>query len=428
MLPAREHLLEMPLDVKINRQDSLPRICLLTETYYPLTGGGESQARVLAANLLNRNFQVMIITRRCSDSLKEIELVDGVKVYRIPPVGAGRFARWFMLFWSLLALVKTRRQYDLVYVSGFKALGLSAVLAAKLLRKRCILKADSNGEMSGDFFAAGLKKLKLTPSSIIVRILLSGRNKILRGANSFVAITTGIAEELRSEGVDPSSIALISNGIDTDSFSPITASEKYSLRQTLVIPKKRIIITYAGRLVSYKGLPLLLRVAEVIQSEFDQVGFVLIGSGGLDMHNCEAELKKFVKDKGLEESICFSGEVNNVHEYLQASDIFVLPSEEDAFPLALVEAMACGLPVISTPVGGIKEIITDGQNGLLVQSRDFQQLYQAISGLIRNPALSASLGMAAVQTVQERYSAGIIVQKHRELFRRVHLECLAGSS
>jgi glycosyltransferase involved in cell wall biosynthesis len=84
--------------------------------------------------------------------------------------------------------------------------------------------------------------------------------------------------------------------------------------------------------------------------------------------------------------------------------------------------------VISTPVGGIKEIITDGQNGLLVQSRDFQQLYQAISGLIRNPALSASLGMAAVQTVQERYSAGIIVQKHRELFRRVHLECLAGSS
>jgi glycosyltransferase involved in cell wall biosynthesis len=428
MLPAREHLLEMPLDVKINRQDSLPRICLLTETYYPLTGGGESQARVLAANLLNRNFQVMIITRRCSDSLKEIELVDGVKVYRIPPVGAARFARWFMLFWSLLALVKTRRQYDLVYVSGFKALGLSAVLAAKLLRKRCILKADSNGEMSGDFFAAGLKKLKLTPSSIIVRILLSGRNKILRGANSFVAITTGIAEELRSEGVDPSSIALISNGIDTDSFSPITASEKYSLRQTLVIPKKRIIITYAGRLVSYKGLPLLLRVAEVIQSEFDDVGFVLIGSGGLDMHNCEAELKKFVKDKGLEESICFSGEVNNVHEYLQASDIFVLPSEEDAFPLALVEAMACGLPVISTPVGGIKEIITDGQNGLLVQSRDFQQLYQAISGLIRNPALSASLGMAAVQTVQERYSAEIIIQKYCELFRRVHSGCLLGST
>jgi glycosyltransferase involved in cell wall biosynthesis len=414
----------MPLDLKINRQDSLPRVCLLTETYYPLTGGGESQTRVLAANLLNRNFQVLIITRRCSDSWKEIDLVDGVSVYRIPPVGTGRFTRWFMLFWSLLALAKTRSQYDVVYVSGFKSLGLSAVLAAKLLRKRCILKADSNGEMSGEFFAAGLKKFGLTPTSIIVRILLSGRNKILRGANYFVAITTGIAEELKSEGVDPSSIALISNGIDTDRFSRITAFEKQSLRQTLVIPRKGIIITYAGRLVSYKGLPLLLRVAEVIQSEFDHVGFVLIGSGGFDMHNCEDELKKFVKAKGLEESIYFAGEVDNVHEYLQASDIFVLPSEEDAFPLALVEAMACGLPVISTPVGGIKEIITDRQNGLLVQARDFQQLYQVISGLIRDPTLSASLGTAAVQTVQERYSAGIIIQKYCELFRRVHSGCL----
>jgi glycosyltransferase involved in cell wall biosynthesis len=414
----------MPLDLKINRQDSLPRVCLLTETYYPLTGGGESQTRVLAASLRNRNFQVLIITRRCSDSWKEIDLVDGVSVYRIPPVGTGRFTRWFMLFWSLLALAKTRSQYDVVYVSGFKSLGLSAVLAAKLLRKRCILKADSNGEMSGEFFAAGLKKFGLTPSSIIVRILLSGRNKILRGANYFVAITTGIAEELKSEGVDPSSIALISNGIDTDRFSRITAFEKQSLRQTLVIPRKGIIITYAGRLVSYKGLPLLLRVAEVIQSEFDHVGFVLIGSGGFDMHNCEDELKKFVKAKGLEESIYFAGEVDNVHEYLQASDIFVLPSEEDAFPLALVEAMACGLPVISTPVGGIKEIITDRQNGLLVQARDFQQLYQVISGLIRDPTLSASLGTAAVQTVQERYSAGIIIQKYCELFRRVHSGCL----
>jgi glycosyltransferase involved in cell wall biosynthesis len=411
----------------IKRLDSLPRMCLLTETYYPLTGGGESQTRVLAANLRDQKFQVLIITRRCSDSWKEIDLVDGVSVYRIPPVGTGRFTRWFMLFWSFLALAKTRRQYDVVYVSGFKALGLSAVLAAKLFRKACILKADSNGEMSGEFFAAGLEKIGLTPSSILVRMLLSGRNKILRAADYFVAITTGIAEELKSQGINPGSIASIPNSVDTFKFQPISPIERQRLRQKLVIPNKRIIITYTGRLVSYKGLPLLLRVAETIQSTFPEVGFVLVGSGGVDMHNCEAELKKFVKEKGLEESIYFSGEVGNVHEYLQASDIFVFPSEEDAFPLALVEAMACGLPVISTPVGGIQEIITDRQNGLLVQARDGQQLYQAISGLLRDPALSVSLGTAAVQTVQERYSAGTIIQRYCELFRRVHSGCLAGS-
>ena len=407
---------------------SLPRVCLLTETYYPLTGGGESQTRTLAANLLARKFRVIIITRRCSESLKEIESVDGVPVYRIPPVGAGRFTRWFMLFWSLLALARMRRQYDLVFVSGFKALGLSAVLAAKLFRKTCILKADSNGEMSGEFFAAGLKKMGLTPSFVLVRVLLAGRNRILRAADYFVAITRGIAEELKASGVSPRSIVSIANTVDTLKFRPVSAFERSRLRQKLVIPNKRVIITYTGRLVSYKGLPLLLRVAETMQSTFPEVGFVLVGSGGVDMHNCEAELKLFVKAKGLEESVCFAGETGNVHEYLQVSDIFVLPSEEDAFPLALVEAMACGLPIVATRVGGIKEIISDRQNGLLVEARDFQQLYQAISGLVRDPALSASLGTAAVQTVQERYSAGIIIQKYCELFRIVHSGCLVGST
>jgi glycosyltransferase involved in cell wall biosynthesis len=406
--------------LRARSHDSLPRVCILTETYYPLTGGGESQTRALAANLTDQNFRVIIITRRYSDSLRKMDSIDGVSVYRIPPVGAGRFTRWVMLFWSFLALAKTRRQYDVVYVSGYKALGLSAVLAAKLFRKACILKADSNGEMSGEFFAAGLKKFGLTPSSLMVRILLSGRNKILRAADYFVAITTGIAEELKTQGINPSSIASICNSVDTLKFRPISAFERNGLRQKLMIPNKRIIISYVGRLVSYKGLPLLLRVAETIQSTFPEVGFVLVGSGGVDMHNCEAELKLFVKAKGLEESVCFSGEVGNVHEYLQASDIFVFPSQEDAFPLALVEAMACGLPVISTPVGGIKEIITDRENGLLVKARDFQQLHEAISALLRDPKLSASLGTAAVKTVRERYSAGIIIQKYCELFRRVH--------
>jgi glycosyltransferase involved in cell wall biosynthesis len=415
---SRAPLLEMGgRGVKI--QASLPRVCLLTETYYPLTGGGESQTRVLAANLLNRNFQVLIITRRCSDSWKEIDLVDGVSVYRISPVGTGRFTRWFMLFWSLLALAKTRRQYDVVYVSGFKSLGLSAVLAAKLFRKACILKADSNGEMSGEFFAAGLKKIGLTPSSTMVRMLLSGRNKILRAADYFVAITRGIAEELITQGINPGSIASISNSVDTVKFRPIRPIERHRLRQKLVIPKKRIIITYTGRLVSYKGLPLLLRVADTIQSTFPDVGFVLVGSGGVDMHNCEAELKQFVKTKGLEEAIYFSGEVGNVHEYLQASDIFVLPSEDDAFPLALIEAMACGLPVVTTRVGGIPEIVSDKQNGLLVEPGNLQQLYDAIYALITDTVLSASVGRSAGQTVRERYSQEIVSARYVELFRNI---------
>jgi glycosyltransferase involved in cell wall biosynthesis len=404
---------------------SLPRICLLTETYYPVTGGGETQARVLAEALSAHGFTVFIIARRSSQSFKTIEDVCGVTVYRIPPVGMGGWKRWGMLVWSFFILTKMRKRYDILYVSGFKALGISAVLASRLFRKICILKADSNGEMSGEFFAAGLKKLGLTHSSLRVRMFLRMRNRILRGANAFVAITSGISRELRDYGVNPGSIYSITNSVDTKRFRPVSESDKYRLRQQLNFPNKKLIITYSGRLVSYKGLPLLIRVAHKIQREHKNVGFVLVGSGSIDIHNCEAELKDYVLKNGLEASICFAGEADNVHEYLQASDIFVSPTEKDAFPVALIEAMACGLPVISTPVGGIREIITDKQNGLLVEPGNFQQLHDAISTLIVDKALAAFLGNAATQTVRKRYSEAIVTAKYAELFttalpRRLH--------
>jgi len=396
-----------------------PRICLLTETYYPLTGGGETQVRLLAENLAAHGFKVLVITRRVSKSFKRTEDIGATTVHRIPPVGLGQSKRWVMLLWSSVILARMHRRYDIVYVSGFKALGVSAVLTSKLLGKNCILKADSNGEMSGDFFAAGLKKLGLTPSSFMVRIFLTVRNKILRQADSFVAITTGIARELKSHAVNPGSIHPIANSVDTERFSPASGFQKSKLRQQLTVPNKEIIIIYTGRLVSYKGLPLLIRVAHKIIREHKNVGLILVGSGGIDIHNCEAELKDYVKTNSLEDAVYFAGEVDNVHEYLQASDIFVSPTEKDAFPLALIEAMACGLPVISTPVGGIQEIITDRQNGLLVEARNFQQLYNAIRRLLVDTALSHALGKAAVQTVQERYSAEIVTAKYVELFRNV---------
>jgi len=385
------------------------------------------QARVLAEKLAANGFKVNIVTRRSSRFLKKREEIDGVAIYRIPPVGLGRFKRWSMLLSTLFVLAKMRRGYDIIYVSGFKSLGISAVLMSKVLRKACILKADSNGEMSGEFFAAGLKKLGLTPSSLLVRLFLSVRNKVLRAADCFVAITSGITEELIIHGVKPGVIYSVTNSVDTKRFCLVSREQKYGLRYQLAIPRKEIILTYAGRLVSYKGLPLLLRVAEEILRRHENVGFVLVGSGGIDIHNCETVLKDYVRVNGLEAGVYFAGEVLNVHEYLQASDVFILPTEKDAFPLALIEAMSCGLPVISTPVGGIQEIIADRQNGLLVEPGNFQQLHDAIQTLLGDAALATSLGKAAAESVRERYSEATVVARYMELFRRVaNPTCVGG--
>jgi glycosyltransferase involved in cell wall biosynthesis len=393
-----------------------PGICLLTETYYPVVGGGETQARVLAEDLVAHGFKVIVVTRRSSRALKKLDQVGGVTICRTPPIGGGQLKRWGMVFTCVPVLLSRRRQYNLIYVSGFKALGLTAVVVCRLLRKSCVLKADSNGEMSGAFFDRGRQALGLASDSTLFRLFLTLRNRILRGANRFVAISTDIAEELHRHGVPAEQIEQVTNSVDTSLFSPVNPSAKAALRQQFSLPADQIIVTFTGRLVSYKGLPLLLRVWEQVQRVQGQTMLLLVGSGGLDMHNCEADLRAFVQAKGLQHSVRFTGDVHNVHEYLQASDIFVFPTEKEAFGISLIEAMACGLPVIATPTGGIKDIVVDGQNGLLVEAGSFQQLSDAIHRLITDAQLAGMLGRAARVTALTRYAREVVLGRYIELF------------
>jgi Glycosyltransferase Family 4 len=137
----------------------LPRICFLLESYYPVVGGMETQARSLAEDLVTNGFEVIIITRRTDRTWQKSERMGGMTIHRLPPRGAGHLTRWGMALTCLPVLMRIHAQYDIILVAGFRALGPSAVFISKILCKICILKADNNGEMSGDFFASGLKKL-----------------------------------------------------------------------------------------------------------------------------------------------------------------------------------------------------------------------------------------------------------------------------
>jgi glycosyltransferase involved in cell wall biosynthesis len=153
-----------------------------------------------------------------------------------------------------------------------------------------------------------------------------------------------------------------------------------------------------------------------IKSEHEQVHLVLVGTGGLDIHNCEAELKEYVRSHGLQDSVRFTGAVENVHEYLQAADIFVFPTEREAFGISLIEAMACGLAVISTSAGGTKGLLKHGQDGLVVEAGSPQQLHDALHSLITNEPLSMCLGQNAWRTARQRFAAERVTQQYIDLF------------
>ena len=404
------------------------KVCIFTETYYPVMGGGETQAQLLAEGLIADGHSIMVLTRRSDASLKKRERYGNVDVVRLSPVGSGQLKKWGLLLSSLPALFKLRNQYDLIFVSGYRIIGLTAVLVGKMLRKPVVLKADSQGEMSGEFFESGLKKFGISHRSFFFRLFLGFRNAVLKRADAFSAISPEIASEWTSARVPSEKVHLIPNCVDTDRFVPVEPAQKEMLRTKLNLPQDATIAIYTGRLVSYKGLPLLLKVWNEIRSRHEKVLLILAGTGGLDIHNCEDELREYVKANGLESNVLFTGAVQNVHEYLQTSDLFALPTENDAFPSSIVEAMACGLPVVTTPVGAIKTIVTDGETGLLIQPGEHEQLFQALDVMLSDMTLASRLGDAACHSVQALYSAKAVTKKYLNLFQELINPTIASSS
>ena len=394
------------------------KICIFTETYYPVVGGGETQAKLLAEALTTKGHSVIVLTRRSDLLLKNYEQYGAVHVYRLPPVGRGQLKKWGLLFSSFPMLIHLQRQYDLIFVSGFRIIGIAGILVSRIFHKKCILKSDSQGEMSGAFFVNGLKKFGLSPSWLPFKLFLNIRNKVLAGADGFSAISADIAEEFSMAGIKPKLIHIIPNSVDTARFYPVTRRQKIALRKKLGIPQNAMIVIYTGRIVSYKGLPLLLKVWRDLYKKHNKILLLLVGTGGLDMYNCEIELRSYVRENWLDQYIRFTGSVQNVAEYLQASDIFAFPTEDDALPSSLIEAMACALPIVTTPVGAIKAIVKDGENGIVIQPGDYQQLYQALETLMVNPHLASLLGQAALKTIQSQFSSDIVIERYLSLFRQ----------
>lgn len=391
------------------------RVLLLTETFLPEIGGGEQQAQLLSQALARRGHDVTIVTRRSRWELPKEQFQEGVRIVRVGPAGRGRWKKWGLALSAIPPLAELRSGVDVVFVSGYRIMGLPAVITARMLGRRCVLKSDSPGEMSGEFFRAGLAPFHLQPTSLGVRVLVRSRNALLRAADAFVAISTPIADEMRASGVPVDRTHYVPNGVDTTRFRPASHSERTALRSRLGLPSGRLAV-YTGRLVSYKGLTLLLRVwCELCRSGMSGT-LVMVGAGSGDMHNCEDALRQYVNEHGLDDRVIFTGGVANVEDYLRAADVFVFPTEKEAFGVSLVEAMACGLPSVATSVGGIADFLVDGWNGLVVEPGNFTHLRDALTTLLAGGDRAMAMGHAARTTAISRFSADAVADRYVRLF------------
>lgn len=398
---------------------SVLRVCMLLESFHPVVGGMETQAKNMAEGFRHAGLAVIILTRRVLRELPPRDVVDGTPVFRVGPSGASSRLRWAFALTCIPSLVRLRQQFDIILVPGFRALGIPAVLVGKWLGKKTVLKAESSGEMSGEFFAGGLERLRLKPSSGIVKAGLRLRNRLLAQADAFASLSQEQTAEFTRCGVPSERITVIPQSVRTDRFRPASAEERSELRRRLGVAPDALVVTYTGRIVSYKGLPLLLDIWPDVLNRHPRAHLFAVGGGGVDVYNCENAVRRHIEQHGLQNSVTLTGAVHNVEDYLRIADVYALPTQNEAFPLALLEAMACGLACVSTPVGGIPDIIRNEVNGLLVPPGDAAALRDALLRLLADASLRARIGTAALETARSNYAREIVTQKYVDLFRRL---------
>jgi glycosyltransferase involved in cell wall biosynthesis len=191
---------------------------------------------------------------------------------------------------------------------------------------------------------------------------------------------------------------VIELGIDLDRF----ASGRPALQHDLPI------VGNVARLAEQKGQRYLLEAA----AELPQARFAIVGEGEL-----RADLECRADELGLTERVLFTGARDDVPDLLASFDVFAFPSLFEGLCLAVIEAQAAGVPVVATPVGGIRETVIDGETGLLVPPRDPQALAQAIRRLLDDRDLAAKLADEARRRVRERFSVERMVQRTLALYR-----------
>lgn len=240
------------------------------------------------------------------------------------------------------------------------------------------------------------------------------RKKKLNHISGYIAISKKIENNLRKAFVDDFRINEITNGVDIKTFKPVGIKKKERLRKELRIKNKFTVLFVGG--ISRRKQPHLLvyAVRNLIVNEKLPVQLILLGP---DRDQDELKLiNEIIESNNISDQIIYISNSDNPEKYFQASDLFCLPSKSEGMSNALLEAMACGLPSLVTPVSGSAELISDNVNGFYVSNSD--DIRNRVLQLYRNPDLTKEFGKNARNLIERNYKSEIILEQHLELFQR----------
>ncbi len=378
-----------------------PRVAMLTSLYPPSVGGIQSHTFSLSRALAARGAEVHLVTRR-APGYPAYAVEGNLHVHRVgaPPGTPGPLATLAYVAAAARCVASLRPRVDVVHAHQLLSPSSAALLLSALARLPILLNPHACGAIGdvGVLSATALGRLRL-------------RATVAR-AEAFVAISGPIREELRAAGVPEERILSIPNGVDLERFRPAAADERAALRRALGLPDGPLVV-YAGRLSPEKGVDVLARAWPRVVARLPAARLWMLGDGAE-----RARLEELARREGVAHALALPGPVADAAPFVRAADAAVLPSRTEGMPVALLEAMACAVPVVATAVGGSAEVLRDGLTGRLVPPERPDALADALVEALRDPA-AQDRARAARAEVAARYGLDHVAEVLLEVYARL---------
>lgn len=322
-------------------------------------------------------------------------VLQRIPVIRRPKTDGSDYFRILRSVYILYRIL-SRGHFDLVHTHGYFAdiIGTSAAQLLKIPQVSTCHGFTSTG-------------IKLRIYNLLDMIAL-------RFCRKAIAVSNRIRTELLDAGISPSRIQVIENAVEGIQDPCIQGQHRKNTRDLLGIGQQENLVGYIGRLSPEKGLEYLIEAISILNIAGQFSRLLIIGEGPK-----ETQLRLLVREKDLANNVIFAGFQEKVEEWLPALDVFVLPSLTEGTPMALLEAMANGIPVVATAVGGIPNILTSNINGILVSPARPEELANGIEALLSDAAMRKRISLEAKNTIVDKYDLDTWVRKIEALYLEV---------
>lgn len=369
---------------------------MVISTYPPVLGGTQRQCRLLAEHLARRGVEVTVLTRRVRCPPRA-ETTGGVRVRRLALQGSGRLAALLFIL-AGAAVLRTAGEHDLVHCFQLLSPSLIGILGTRRGGPPVLARLACSGP-DGDVAEAR-------------RLPLAGlRPRLLRRLDALVTLNAEMETELRTYGLGHIPTHRIPNGVDLGTYCPADPAERAAMRRGLGVVEDQVVAVYAGRLTTQKRVDLLLHGWAALSRPHHPPALLLILGDGPQA----AALLTLARELRVSGGVRFLGAVEEVAPFLRAADLFVLPSRAEGMSNGLLEAMACGLPVVASDVGGSRDLLGQDEGGRLVPPGNANALAAALEMVAGDPDLRQKLGQAARERAMA-FDIGAIVDRYLDLY------------